>query len=166
MNQLKILSLLVFCSLALLGCPYESQVPISHPSIPVDTRLLGKWESKDEVYNSYTVSKASPTEYHIVQHNISNTSYYKGHLSEVRGSLFMNLYSDSTRSYYLYRVRLDSSGNKFLLIPVSRDLPDHFGSVDGLRNYVEKNMNFQSFYNDKEKAEYEKLQGNHPSGMN
>jgi hypothetical protein len=128
--------------------------------------MLGKWTSKDEVYNTYTVTKASPSEYHIIQHNISSTSRYKGHLSEVRGTLFMNLYSDSTKSYYLYRVRLDTTGSRFTLIPVAANLPDHFGSVDALRSYVEKNMNFKSFYNEADKADYEKLEASKPTARN
>jgi hypothetical protein len=87
MRKLIYLSVLsVFC-LGLFGCPYESQVPISHPSIHVDTRLLGHWNSKDEVYNSYNVSQASATEYNIVQKNITGIYRFKGFLSEVKGSL-------------------------------------------------------------------------------
>jgi len=78
----------------------------------------------------------------------------------------MNLYSDSTKSYYLYRVKMDTTARRFTLIPISNNLPDHFGSVEGLRNYVEKNMNFQSFYNENDKAEYEKLDGSKPTALN
>ncbi|HRO44199.1 MAG TPA: hypothetical protein PL009_15300 [Flavipsychrobacter sp.] len=166
MRKLHFISLLLFGCLGLLGCPYESQVPISHPTIPVDARLLGNWSCKDESYNSYTVTKASSNEYHIVQHNISNTSRYKGHLSEVKGAMFMNLFSDSTKAYYLYKVKMDSAGSRFTLIPISEKLSDHFGSVDGLRNYVEKNMNFQSFYSEQDKLEYEKQEGSKPTALN
>jgi hypothetical protein len=103
-------------------------------------------------------------EYSIVQKNISSTSRFKGFLSEVKGSMFMNVYSDSTRSYYLYRVKIDPSANRFTLVPLSENLPDHFGSVDGLRNYLEKNMNFQSFYNEADKAEFEKA--DEPTALN
>jgi len=166
MRKLTYYSLLAICCLGLFGCPYESQVPISGPTIPVDNRLLGNWSSKDEVYNTYTVTKASPTEYHIVQHNISNTSYYRGHLSEVRNTLFMNLYSDSTKSYYLYKVKMDPAGARFTLVPLSESLPDHFGSMDGLKTYLEKNMNFQSFYNEQDRAEYEKQNNSQPTARN
>jgi len=157
MRKLTYLSLVAICCLGLFGCPYESNVPISRPSIPVDGRLLGNWSSKDEVYNTYTVTRASETEYNIVQHNISHTSLYRGYLSELKNNLFMNIYSDSTKSYYLYRVQVDADANKFTLTPLSQDLSDHFGSMDGLRNYVEKNMNLKSFYNENDKAEFEKI---------
>lgn len=124
--------------------------------MPVDTRLLGKWNSDQEAYNDYTVSQATALEYRIIQKNISNTTRFTGFLSEVKGSLFMNVYSDSTRTYYLYRVRTDSTGSRFTLTPVADNLPDHFGSIDALRNYVEKNMNLKSFYNEADQAEFYK----------
>jgi len=166
MRKVKFLSLLIICCLGLFGCPYESQVPISRPEIPVDNKFLGKWSSKDEVYNTYTVTKASHVEYHIVQQNISNTTLYKGHLSEVKGSFFMNLFSDSTKSYYLYKVKMDSAGSRFTLTPIAENLPDHFGSIDGLKNYVEKNMNFQSFYNESDRIEYQKEEGTTTTALN
>lgn len=157
MKKLIHLSLVAICCLGLFGCPYESQVPISTPNIAVDNRLLGVWSSKDEVYNTYIVSKGSDKEYRIVQKNISNTSKFTGFLSEVKGTLFMNLRCDSTGTYYLYKFRLDAAGNKFSLLPLSDNLPDHFGSMDGLKNYMEKNMNFQSFYNETDKSDFEKI---------
>lgn len=166
MRKLSFLSLLAICSLGLFGCPYESQVPISKPYIPVENDLLGKWTSNDEVYNSYTVTKASATEYRIVQKNISKVSTYKGHLSEIRGNVFMNVYSDSTKVYYLYKIKLDPAGDKLTLIPVSDNVPEHFGSIDGLRHYLEKNMNFQSFYNEKDKADYKKAEAGTSTALN
>lgn len=166
MKKLTYLSLVAICCLGLFGCPYESQVPISQPTVPVDNQLFGTWVSKDEVYNTYTVTQASETEYNIVQYNISNTSYFRGYLSEVRNNIFMNLYSDSTKSYYLYKVKVDPTGNKFTLIPLAQRLPDHFGSMDGLRNYLEKNMNFQSFYDENDKAEFEKISNGQVAALN
>lgn len=160
MKKLMQFSMLAICCLGLFGCPYESQVPISTPSVPVDTRFLGKWSSKDEVYNTYVVTKATETEYKILQQNISHTARYTGFLSEVKGNMFMNLQSDSTGTYYLYRVKMDTKGNKFVFVPLAENLPDHFGSMDGLRNYLEKNMNFQSLYNETDRAEFEKIEDN------
>jgi len=158
MKKLIQFSLLALCCLGLFGCPYESQVPITAQGIPVDTRLLGKWTCEDEVYNSYFVTKASETEYNILQQNISQTTRFKGTLSEVKGHLFMNLYSDSIGKYYLYRVKMDAAAGKLTLVPLKNDLPEHFGSSEGLRNYVEKNANFKALYDESEKGEYQKTQ--------
>lgn len=160
MKKLIQLSLLSVLCLGLFGCPYESHVPISSPSLPIDSRFLGQWSSPDEVYNTYFVSKKSETEYKILQKNISNTAKFTGFLSEVKGNLFMNVYSDSTKTYYLYRVKMDPAAQKFTFTPFASDLPDHFGSMDGLRTYVEKNMNLKSMYNEADITEYEKVSDN------
>jgi hypothetical protein len=164
----KLLNLCVAATLCLglFGCPYESQVPIGLPTNPVDTRLLGTWNSKDEVYNTYTVSKASETEYTVIQKNISNTAKFTGYLTEIKGTPFMNLYSDSTGTYYLYRVKMDASATRFSLTPLAQNLPDHFGSIDGLRNYVEKNMNFKTLYDEGERTDFEKLEEYKPTASN
>lgn len=152
-------SLVVICCLGLFGCPYESQVPITQPSIPVNKKLLGKWASKDEVYNTYTITQASANAYKIVQRNtIGDVSRYTGFLSEVKGALFMNVFSDSTKSYYLYRVKINPESNKYTLTPVDNDLPEHFGSSEALLDYVEKNMNLKSFYDEDDRAEFEQIE--------
>lgn len=165
MRRIFQFTIVAFFSLGLFGCPYESQIPISKPSIPVDTRLLGKWTSKDEVYNTYTVSKASETEYKILQKNIASTSKFIGYLSQLKGNTFINLFSDSTQTFYLYRIIFDQP-DKFSLIPVANNLPAHFGSMEALKDYFEKNMNFQSFYNESDKAEFVKDQPNKPTALN
>jgi hypothetical protein len=152
-------SALAVCFLSLLGCPYESTVPISQPSVPVDSRYLGNWTSEDEVYNTYVVTKASATEYNILQESIGHRASFKGFLSEVKGNTFMNLYSDSTKSYYIYKVKTDSAGARLLFTPVADNLPEHFSSQEALKGYVEKNMNFKTFYDEANKSEYYKTDG-------
>jgi len=159
MKNLLPLGILAFCCVVLMGCPYESHVPIGLPTAPVDTRYVGKWGSEDETYNKYTVEVKNATEYKIVQHSITgNTAHFTGYLTDVKGATFMNLFSDSTQTYFIYRINLDPGGNKFTLVPVSEKLGEHFGSSDALRNYVEKHLNLQSFYNQEDKEEFIKAE--------
>lgn len=158
MKKILPVILVAFSSLMLFGCPYESQVPVGKPEVPVDNRFVGKWLSDAESYNQYTVSIKSPVEYAILQKNTAGTSKFTGYLSDVKNAMFMNLYSDSTRSYYIYRINFDAAGNKFTLMPVADNLPEHFGSSEALRSYVEKHMNLQSFYNNDDKADFYKAQ--------
>lgn len=166
MSAKHVFILLIICSIGLFGCPYESQVPISAPYLSIDSKMLGSWQSKDEVYNSYYVSRLSETEYRIIQKNISNTSAFKGYLSEIRGNMFMNLYSDSSRTWYLYKIKIDPDGNRFTLFPFAENLPEHFASTEGLHSYVEKNMNFQSFYNEKDILDFQRIEGSKPTASN
>lgn len=150
-------SLLVLCSIGLFGCPYESKVPISQPTIPVNKSMLGKWSSKDEVYNSYTVTQASPTEYNIEQVNtLGEIKHYKGFLSQVKGSMFMNVYSDSTKAYFLYKVVIDAA-DRFTLIPFSDEIAQKFTSSNELQDFVGKNMNLRSFYKLDDKADFQQI---------
>lgn len=159
MKKILPVILVAFSSLLLFGCPYESQVPVGKPEIPVDKRFVGNWRSDDESYNQYVVSVKSPVEYAILQKNsVGGVSKFTGYLSDVKNAMFMNLYSDSTKSYYIYRINFDAGGDKFTLMPVAEDLPEHFGSSEALRNYVEKHMNLQSFYNAADKSDFYKAQ--------
>ncbi len=149
--------LLVFC-LCLMGCPYESSVPISKPTFPVEKKFLGRWESPDEVYNHYTVTEASPTQYDIVQVNtMGDVARYSAFISEVRAIMFLNVFSDSSKKYFLYRIDIDSSGKSFELKPLSKELPEHFSNSEQLRNFILKNMNLISFYAEEDKAVFYKL---------
>lgn len=155
--------ILALCCMMLYGCPYESTVPVSQPSIPVEERLLGQWVSEAESYNEYFVSKADKMHYKILQRAITgHTADYLAHLSEVRGITFLNLYSDSTKTYYLYRINFNSSEAGFSLMPVSNKLNEQFTSSAALRLFVEKNMNLRSFYDSEGPEEFVKLHVNKP----
>lgn len=157
MRRLMQTGALALCCLMLYGCPYESQVPIDKPRIPVDERMLGAWLSDDQSYNRYTVSRASEYEYKVLQRaTTGNTSRYKAHLTDVRGATFMNLYSDSTGTYYLYRVRINPDGSRMTLMPVTESLPGQFVSSEDLRSYIESHMNLKSFYKEEDREEFYK----------
>lgn len=157
MKKLLPLGLLAMLSVVLFGCPYESSVPLSKTGMPVDHRFIGKWISDDETYNKYTVELKNESEYKITQRSLTgNTAHFTGYLTDVKGATFMNLYSDSTKTYFLYRVKIEPNANRLTLMPISEKLDEHFGSSDALRNYVEKHLNLQSFYNDADKEEFYK----------
>lgn len=117
--------------------------------------MFGKWTSKDEVYNTYTVSQASATEYNIVQVNsIGDVTHYKGFLSQVKGAMFMNVYSDSTKAYFLYKVVIDGA-DKFTLIPFSDEIKERFTNSAALQDFVGRNMNLRSLYKLEDKADFQ-----------
>lgn len=143
-------------ALGLMGCPYESHVPITRPNIPVRKDLLGHWSSKDEVYHQYTVTKASEYVYGILQENtLGDKRKFKGHVSEIKGGIFMNLHCDSLDVYYLYRIQMDAP-TRLVFIPIEPATPRQFHHSESLQEYVEKNMNLKSFYNEGEKLLFEK----------
>lgn len=163
MKKLLQSGVLAVCCLMLYGCPYESDVPISQPSVPVNENLLGQWVSEAESYNEYFVSKVDRMHYKVLQRSITgHTAHYKAHLSEIRGVTFLNLYSDSTNTYYLYRINLNTSEDKFSILAVSNKVGEQFNSSPSLYKFVEKNMNLRSFYDNEGPEEFMKLQANKP----
>ncbi len=163
MKNLLQSGILALCCLMLYGCPYESTVPVSQPSIAVEEHLLGQWVSEAESYNEYFVSKADKMHYKVIQRAITgHTADYLAHLSEVKGVTFLNLYSDSTQTYYLYRINLNTAEARFSLIPVSNKLNEQFSTAASLRQFIEKNMNLRSFYDSEGPEEFVKLHANKP----
>ncbi len=163
MKKLLQSGILALCCLMLYGCPYESAVPISPPSNSVEENLLGQWVSEAESYNEYFVSKGGNMQYKVLQRSITgHTAEYVAHLSDVKGVTFLNLYSDSTQTYYIYRINLNTSAAKFSLIPVSNKLNEQFSNSAALRKFIEKNMNLRSFYDEEGPEEFVKLHVNKP----
>lgn len=159
------ISLIAMFSLLLMGCPYESTVPIGEPSIPIENRFLGVWVSADEVYHEYIIYRISDMEYGIAQTDlVGGRREYRAFMSQIKNVSFLNVYSDSLRTYFLYRVDPTGNGDMLTLRPVSSQLPDHFGSPAGLRTFVERSMNLRSFYDERESSVFTK-KGDVPRGF-
>jgi hypothetical protein len=162
------LALLPVVSMLLFGCPYQSKIPLSAPGEKIDRSLLGRWESEDEVYNSYTISPINQYEYRIVQRTTDgNIRNYTGFISSIRGATFLNAYSDSTKTYYLYRLKIDTAANQVKLMPFAKDLPDRFKDfpakatdTQALNNFVWRSMNLRDFYDGEEQALYKRVNRN------
>lgn len=157
-------------SIVLWGCPsYESKIPLSSPSEKVDRNLLGKWESEDEVYNSYIISPAGQYEYNILQKTTAGETHkYKGFISRIRGGYFLNAFSDSSHTYHLYRLKIDSVNNQVTLMPFAKDISTRFkdfpkaapNDTQALNNFVWRNMNLRDFYDVDEQAVYKLVNAN------
>lgn len=169
MKRYRSLYLLPVLSIILWGCPYESKIPLGSPTEKVDKRLLGKWESEDEVYNSYIISPANQYEYNIIQKaTTGETHKYRGFISRIRGGYFLNAFSDSTKTYHLYRLKIDSVKNEVTVMPFAKDIPFRFGDfpktapndTQALNNFVWRNMNLRDFYDVEDQAVYRLINPN------
>ena len=161
--------LLPVLSIILWGCPYESKIPLSKPTEKIDRNLLGKWESEDEVYNSYTISPANQYEYNIVRKTTTGETHkYRGFISMIRGGYFLNAFSDSTKTYHLYRLKIDSTNNEVTVMPFSKELSKRFNDfprsnpndTQALNDFVWRNMNLRDFYNVEEQSVFKLVNRN------
>jgi hypothetical protein len=65
MKNFLSLAILAFTVILFSGCPYSSTVSIDRPSIRIDEKLLGKWESKSSTDYIYTVKQLDDMNYTI-----------------------------------------------------------------------------------------------------
>lgn len=153
------LQFVLFAGLTLLltACPYTSDVPIDEPTVKIDDKLLGKWEAKNSNDYFYTVSKKDDFTYKFEKKGKTTTDVttYTGFLSVIDGVRFMNVYdeSNSTKSYYLYKIEMSGSGAKTTFIPVTENIDEKFATSAELKAFIKKYMALSFFYS-KDQDEY------------
>lgn len=142
----QVIGLLSIC-IFLWGCPYESKVPLGKPALPVDERLLGKWESEKPDEGYLVISKSSEKEYNIAVHEKGMTmDEIKGYVTLIKNVKFMNIHwtkSNETR-YNFYKMELE--GNWLRVVGISDSLKKEFNTAFELNAYVAKNMRSKSFF--------------------
>lgn len=157
MKKLSLLFAIGFISLVFMGCPYSSEVAIDTPSVKIDEKLLGKWESKSSSDYSYTVTKADAFTYTIEKKSASSgdVTTYKGFLSNVGGTFYMNVYEDgsTTPTYYFYKIEISSSGAKTTMTPVTENITEKFTASAELKDFFKKNQ-INSYFFDKDADVY------------
>ena len=159
MKNKFIISILCLCSLFFMGCPYESSVGIdSTPSVKIDARLLGTWQSKGNTDSKFIVTKAGDNEYKIEEKkkNGDKSDIYHAFLSDVKGTMFMNAKEDDglSSNYCLYKV-VFFTATSVHLVPVTENITEKFSTSAELRQFIEKYMGL-SFFFDKNIDEYTK----------
>ncbi|HTL82170.1 MAG TPA: hypothetical protein VL651_10720 [Bacteroidia bacterium] len=153
MKALKLISAFACLSLLFMGCPYESSVPVDALSVSKsDPALVGVWrDTTDDTYQ-YKVTLDGST-YHIEKKNVkdatSTPTNYKGWLSDVSGSTFLNIYevSDYTTDvqYYIYKV--EKVNDLVKLRAVTDNITETFTTSAALKAYIKTNMGLSFFYN-------------------
>ncbi len=163
MYLFSILTVAVF----LMGCPYETEVPIDQPGVKYPTSLLGKWEPKsssDDIYNiqkkddyiiTITKTKKEPKADDV-------PTVYEAFLSEVDTVKFLNLSEkkeeeNGTVKFYLYKIEISPSGARMTLSAITENIDEKFQTSAELKNFIQQNMNHSFFY-DKEEEVYIKAE--------
>ncbi len=149
----------------LMGCPYETEVPISEPSVMFPADLLGKWESKSSGDEIMTIRKK--TDYIV---SISKTKKepkeddkpeeYEAYLSEVDAVNFLNISEPSEQGsgakFYLYKIEVSANNSRITLNAVTENIDEQFSNSAELKAFIQKNMHLSFFY-EKEDEIYQKL---------
>lgn len=160
-KTLSIIALFGTLSLLFMGCPYESKIPLdTADKSKVDKDLVGKWEEKgSEDYtwkceidgNQYRITKKS------VEDSESEPTIYVGHLTDVNGVQFLNVYEqdyDTEKSYMLWKMEKKSE-DRVKFKAITDNITEEFTTAEELKTFVKKNMELTFFYNkDDEKTFY------------
>jgi len=151
------LALLAGLMLVLQGCPYGTEVAIDDPSVKIDEKLLGKWEAKNSGDYMYTVTKKDDFNYKFEKTGKTSpeATLYTAFISIVDGVKFLNISEDasSTKTYYLYKLEMSTSGAKATLLPVTENITEKFATPAELKAFIKKHMGLSFFYS-KDKEEY------------
>ncbi len=167
MKKLLYFFAVITASFFVMGCPYESEVPIDKPEVKFPVALVGKWEPKSSSDDIYSVKKKD--DYTIVITKLKKDAKpddtpdeYEAFVSEVAGLKFLNLSEKKgedygTKKYYLYKLDLSPSGARLTLSPVTENIDEKFQTSAELKNFIQQNMKHSFFY-DKEDEVYIKAE--------
>ena len=146
------ISILFLFSFMLMGCPYESEVPIDQPQVKVDKNLIGKWvvQNDDNKQPDYLeITKADEMKYQIDLYSWENDHYnmerYYSFISILGDQNFMNVQSEGETKYGLYKYLLESKS--LTVIEVTDNIDEKFENSKELKAFIKENMNLSFLYN-------------------
>ncbi len=166
MKSLQRIALFLPILILLTACPYESTVPISEASTPIDKMLLGKWYKDGEAETEfpseyYKIDPLGSELYEVTKFdmNSQDSTYrnetYISHISTLKDKegkkyVFLNMKKDG--KYYLHKI--DLSENQFVLYEVTDNIDEKFNTTDEMKAFVQKHMHLSFFYNKDETTYY------------
>ncbi len=160
MKNKYLLILFCCCSILFTACPYNSDVSIDDATASkIDAKLVGKWQQRSSDDVTYVVKEKDANTYTIVEkHKKTEGSTqqddktYNGFLSNVDGTVFLNLYEpdQDTKSYYFYKVEFSTETDGFTLYPVTDYITEKFTASADLKKFVQQYKGLSFFYGSKE----------------
>ncbi|HEU4717935.1 MAG TPA: hypothetical protein VFU15_08870, partial [Bacteroidia bacterium] len=129
-----------------------------------DKSLTGSWEEKGSDDYEWKVT-LDDNMYRIEKTNTKDggdPTVYKGYLSDVGGSTWMNVYelddysSSSDRKYYIYKVeKKGDDADRVKMRAMTDNVTEEFETSADLKAFIKKYMDLSFFYNkDDEKTFY------------
>jgi hypothetical protein len=142
------------CCLILMGCPYESDVPLSEANTKPTDNLIGTWEESGNPAVTITVERGSGNML-IVTKTTKNEGMeptiddYNAHITDINGTIFFNVSEineyDSEPHYYIYKVEKNGEF-KMMLYEVTPNIREKFTNSAEMKAYFTANMKNSYFY--------------------
>lgn len=146
-------------AILLMGCPYNSTVPLSSTGAKVSDNLMGTWEKSGETKERIVVSRTNGNSFDITKTDSDgNSTLYHGHLTDINGTLFLNVKEDSdSPSYFFYKLEKDGEF-KVTLVSVTSNIREVFENSDEMKKFFEANMKNSYFFEKDSEETYYKIQ--------
>lgn len=145
---------LAICCLVLMGCPYESEVPLSEAKTKPSDSLIGVWEESGNSTVTISVERGVGNTLKIVKTTQNEgmdptIEDYGAHITDINGQMFLNVSEiddyDTAPHYYIYK--LEKNGEfKMVLYEVTPNIREKFNSSEEMKSYFAANMNNSYFY--------------------
>lgn len=137
--------------LMLAGCPYKSDFALDTKGKKINPALLGKWEPKSGFKDVFTVTQKGDFNYRIVKMSEGgkDSSVYTAYITDLDGEQFLNLQQEgemADKSFYFYKVELNSSGSKVTLSLVTENITEKFANAEEMRAFFKKYKGLSFFY--------------------
>jgi hypothetical protein len=140
--------------LVLMGCPYESPIPLSEAATKPSDNLFGTWEESGNPSVTITVSKADGNHMKVVKSTANEGSEptienYNAYITEISGKIFLNVSEvsdyETEPKYYFYKIEKNGEF-KLQLFEVTPNIRETFTSSDEMKKFFSANMNNSYFY--------------------
>ncbi len=169
-------TLVVVC-LVFMGCPYQSKIAISEPSVKIPVEMINTWEKEtsDKNPDVFVITKDNEFVMRILKKSTNSSGevskdYYKGFISKIGSVDFLQIYEveknwdDKTTTdndgkkvsdneYYLYKFIHGSNFIKATLQPVTENVTETFNTSAELKEFLNKYKDV-SFLYDKDSDKY------------
>lgn len=158
MKTYRFLAILAALSITLMGCPYESNVPVDEVSkATMDNRLLGRFTEKSKEDYVYEIN-ADGNRYRIVKKNTKSTdepTVYYAFLSKLGANSYINVSEEGSNEprYYIYKINISGNG-VIKLKGVTDNVSETFSSSAEFRAFIAKYENLSFFFDKDEELTF------------
>jgi hypothetical protein len=150
----------VTIAIMMMGCPYSSEIALSEATTKAADNLIGTWELSGSPGNFVEVKRAGGNSLEVTktepgyEGSDPTVTIYKGHLTDVNGTMFLNVKEDTDyASYYFYKLAKDGDF-KMTVYSVTANVRETFTSSDEMKKFFASNMQNSYFYDSGEETYY------------
>lgn len=154
---------LLTCAVLIMGCPYSSEIALSEATIKASDNMIGTWEESGNESVNIEIKRADGNKLEIIQTTKGEEGSeptietYAGHLTDINGTLFLNLEekTEYSSTFYFYKIVKDGEF-KLVVYSVTPNIREKFENSADMKKFFAENMKNSYFYESTEST-YHKI---------